>query len=203
MLKKCPKCGSRRVGHIYYGLPLFNEEMFHRMKNEQLYLGGCCISDDDPLYHCFECGKNVGSPPILISKRGKEDYRDIVTAVRFNDGGFFGGYDEVTIKKTDSGIIADISPNFQRDFEGGQRTLAEKEWTKLLDRLFCKLYVHEWKKQYYNSDIMDGEQWELEIRLTGRRVRNYSGSNEFPAYWNELQRTFRPFFKSPVGQEND
>ena len=76
-----------------------------------------------------------------------------------------------------------------------RRELTEKEWTKLLDRLYCKLYLHEWKKQYNDWTVMDGEQWELEIRMTEGRVRNYSGSNAFPPYWNELKRTFRPFFE--------
>jgi hypothetical protein len=56
--------------------------------------------------------------------------------------------------------------------------------------------VLEWKKQYYpDGVIMDGEQWELEIRLTGRRARKYYGSNAFPAYWEELFETFRPYFE--------
>ncbi len=195
MMKKCPKCGSRRVAPILYGMPVFDDEMQKQLDNEQLYLGGCCVTEHDPQYHCFECGKDVGSPPTLLSKRGEEDYRNIVASIRFYDGGYFGGYDEVTIKKMASGIIADISPSFQREYVGGQRVLSEEEWNKLLNRLFCKLYVHEWKKQYNDWTVLDGEQWELEIRMTGRRVRNFSGSNAFPAYWNELKRTFRPFFK--------
>ncbi len=202
MMKKCPKCGSRRVAPILYGMPAFDEELEQQLNDEKLYLGGCCVSECDPQYHCFECGKDVGSPPILLSKRGEEDYRSIVTSIRFNDGGYLIGHEEVVIKKTASGIIADISPNFQREYVGGQRTLSEKEWNKLLDRLFCKLYVQEWKKQYNDWNVLDGEQWELELRLTDRRVRNYSGSNAFPAYWNELKRTFRPYFKSPDVQED-
>ncbi len=199
-MRKCSKCGSKRIAPILYGMPAFDEEMEQQLNNEQLYLGGCCVSAWDPKYHCFECGKDIGSPPILFSKRGEEDYRSIVSAIRFKDGGYFDGYDEVVIKKTPSGTIADISPNFQREYVGGQRTLSEKEWNKLLDRLFCKLYVHEWKKQYNDGSVLDGEQWELEIRLTDRRVRNYSGSNAFPAYWGELKRIFQPYFKAPGGK---
>ena len=36
-------------------------------------------------------------------------------------------------------------------------------------------------------DLMfDGEQWNLEISLIGRRKRTYYGSNDYPPYWNEL-----------------
>ena len=194
-MKKCPKCGSREVAPILYGMPAFDEELERQLDNQELYLGGCKVSEVDPQYHCFGCGKDVGTPPTLISRRGAEDYREIVTAIRFNDGGYFGGYEEVLIKKTTSGIISDYTPSFQREAMPVRRELTEKEWAKLLDRLFCKLYVHEWKKQYVDPDILDGEQWELEIRLTGRRVRNYYGSNDYPPYWNELKRTFKPFTK--------
>lgn len=195
-MKKCPKCGSKRIAPILYGMPAFDEEMERKLNNEELFLGGCCIGDADPEYHCFQCGKDVGTPPILISKRGKEDYRKIVTAIRFSDGRFFSGYDEVLIKRTPKGVVADARPSFQRLGMEARRELTEKEWAKLLGRLYCKLYLHEWKKQYNDWTVMDGEQWELEIRMTEGRVRNYSGSNAFPPYWNELKRTFRPFFET-------
>jgi len=194
MMKKCPKCGSSRVAMILRGMPAFDEEMERQLKNEELYLGGCCVSDCDPEYHCFACGKDVGSPPILISKRGTEDYRDIVTEVRFYDGGFFDGPDEVIIKKTADGAIADVRPNLVKGYNGAQKNLSEKEWKNLMNRLYCKLYVHEWNKHYRPDGIvLDGEQWELKISLTGRRVRCYEGDNAFPPYWKELMQIFQPF----------
>lgn len=196
MMKKCPKCGSTRVAQILRGMPAYDEEMERQLRNEELYLGGCCVSDWDPEYHCFACGKDVGSPPILISKRGTEDYREIVTEVRFYDGGFFCGADRVDIKKTASGIFVEsVSAPIMLALSGNpDRELTEKQWKKLLDRLFCKLYVHEWKRHYHpDGCVLDGEQWELEIRLTGRRVRRYEGDNAFPPYWKELQKTFQPF----------
>lgn len=42
---------------------------------------------------------------------------------------------------------------------------------------------------------LNGEQWELEIRLTGNRKRTYSGSNAFPPYWSELKALFRPYMR--------
>ena len=43
-------------------LALFHEEMEERINNQELYLGGCCFSDLDPQFHCFECGKDFGKP---------------------------------------------------------------------------------------------------------------------------------------------
>lgn len=195
MMIKCPKCGSRRVAPILYGMPAYSEEMEQQLKEEKLYLGGCCISGMEPTYHCFQCKKDVGAPPILLSKRGEEDYRNIVTSVRFSDGGFFGGYPEVLAIKGKEGITLDVRPGFREPEAYFQRMMTEQEWNKLMDRLFTKLFLHEWKKNYVDPDILDGEQWELELKLTGGRVRNYGGSNAFPPYWAELKTTFRPFFK--------
>ena len=59
-LVKCPKCGSRKIALILYGMPEYDEEMEQKINNQELYLGGCCISDTNPLFHCFGCGKDFG-----------------------------------------------------------------------------------------------------------------------------------------------
>ena len=57
------------------------------------------------------------------------------------------------------------------------------------------MYLHEWKKTFYDPDVLDGEQWELKIKLTGKRRRNYEGSNAYPPYWTELTKLFREYTK--------
>ena len=191
---KCPKCGSKKTVPIMYGLPLFNEELIQKLNNNELYIGGCCIPYNVPTHHCLECNKNVGSSPILLSKNGEENYRDIVTGIHFYDGGYFGGYKEITIKKNKKTILLTVYMSFEPE-DCFQRKMTEEEWTGLLDRLYKKLYLHEWKKSFYDPYVLDGEQWALDIKLTNGRSRHYHGSNEFPPYWSELKTTFRPFFK--------
>lgn len=195
MMKKCPKCGSRHIAPILYGMPAFDEEMARQIKNKELVLGGCCISRREPRYHCFGCGRDVGTPPIFVRNGREEDYRDIVTGIVFSDGGYFGGYQEISIKKSKGKIMLEVIPAFSMPESFLQRDMTEKEWNRLLDRIYSKLYVHEWKKNFIDPTIMDGEQWELTLKLTGGRQRRYSGSNAFPPYWRELKSTFRPFFK--------
>lgn len=194
-MKKCPKCGSRHIAPILYGMPAFDEEMARQIKNKELVLGGCCISGREPRYHCFGCGRDVGTPPIFVRNGREEDYRDIVTGIVFSDGGYFGGYQEISIKKSKGKIMLEVIPAFSMPESFLQREMTEKEWNRLLDRIYSKLYVHEWKKNFIDPTIMDGEQWELTLKLTGGRQRRYSGSNAFPPYWRELKSTFRPFFK--------
>lgn len=64
----------------------------------------------------------------------------------------------------------------------------------VVDCLYDKLFLMYWKKSYNDPYILDGEQWGLEIKLDGNKVRNYYGSNAYPIYWRELLKLFRPFF---------
>jgi len=57
---KCPFCNSKRVAEILYGMPAFSKELEQELKDEKIFLGGCVIHDDIPLFHCFKCGKDWG-----------------------------------------------------------------------------------------------------------------------------------------------
>jgi predicted RNA-binding Zn-ribbon protein involved in translation (DUF1610 family) len=50
----CPKCGSSNVIPIIYGLPSY--EAFLESKEGKIKLGGCIVSDDNPNWHCKDCG---------------------------------------------------------------------------------------------------------------------------------------------------
>jgi len=56
----CPYCGSDDVSRIFYGLPRFTKEFEKSLKNRDISLGGCCISKNDPEYHCHECEEEFG-----------------------------------------------------------------------------------------------------------------------------------------------
>ena len=56
----CPKCGSKKVASILYGLPMFDEEPKRRINAVEIVLGGCCISGDDPLWYCNACRHHWG-----------------------------------------------------------------------------------------------------------------------------------------------
>ena len=54
-MKKCPKCNNK-LTEIVYGMP--SSELFEAEERGEVILGGCCVSDDDPKYHCKKC--NLG-----------------------------------------------------------------------------------------------------------------------------------------------
>jgi len=53
-MKKCPKCSSSKgVIRIVYGMPGF--DLQQEELEGKIILGGCCVTDDDPNWHCKEC----------------------------------------------------------------------------------------------------------------------------------------------------
>ena len=68
-MTKCPKCGGTHLAPIHYGYPAFNDETKRRVEKKELFLGGCRITGCDPQFHCFDCRKNVGKPPVLLTNK--------------------------------------------------------------------------------------------------------------------------------------
>ena len=196
-MMKCPKCGSRRMAPILYGMPCMDEETQRALRNEELWLGGCCLSAANPRFHCYACGKNAGSAPVLKSRRGQEDCRDIVTAVVYRRGpGRSSPASQIRIVKKRGGIRLAVREESGDGLAPAHidRALSEDEWDRLMDRLFCRLFLHEWKKR--DAGKAPGSRvWQLELRMTGGRVRTWSGTDAAAPYGRELARTFGPFLR--------
>ena len=58
--KHRPKCGLNKVVSILYGLPMFDEELERKLDAGEIVLGGCCVSGDDPTWHCVSCRHQWG-----------------------------------------------------------------------------------------------------------------------------------------------
>ena len=195
---RCPRCGSMDTARILYGLPAMDDELEERIRAGKIHLGGCCITSEevygervrtDSTRFCNACEKKFGAPPIFHYKGAAQDYRREVIAFRYFDGGYFGGYTELRIRRAGDAITAeDVSSRNRIDVTSGTYAMPEKEWAAFMDDLYSACYLHEWKKRYDDPGIMDGEQWEIELTLPGNRRRAYYGSNNFPPYWKDLQK---------------
>lgn len=54
--KIIPKCNGNIV-EIIYDMPI--GETFDKVKNKELYLGGCEVSYNQPKYHCYNCNIDI------------------------------------------------------------------------------------------------------------------------------------------------
>ena len=49
----CPSCNSENVATIAFGYP--SPEMINAAERGEIVLGGCCVTEDDPKWHCKDC----------------------------------------------------------------------------------------------------------------------------------------------------
>ncbi|ABK78397.1 hypothetical protein CENSYa_1787 [Cenarchaeum symbiosum A] len=55
MRRKCPKCGSKKVVEIMYGLPPMGDQWKKDLDEGKFVLGGCCVTNHDPKWYCKDC----------------------------------------------------------------------------------------------------------------------------------------------------
>ena len=195
---RCPRCGSTNTARILYGMPVMSNELEEKLLAGKIHLGGCCIASEEvdgenvctgPARYCNACGKKFGAPPIFHCKGAAKDFRREVVAFRYTDGGNYLSRTELKIRRAGDAITAEAeSFKSWNNAISGTYTMPRKEWSAFLDTLYSGCYLHEWKKQYAEPCVMDGEQWEIELTLPGGRKCRYQGSNDFPPYWKDLQR---------------
>ncbi len=97
----------------------------------------------------------------------------------FNIGGYFDGYNEIRIQ----GDLFETSKskqdyiNILPEPSVSLPVALKKELIEVLN----EIHLPKWNRRYYNNEICDGTQWELEIKYNNRKTSKISlGSNEYP-----------------------
>lgn len=93
---KCPDCGSTAPRAIVYGEP--GTDLVRQTQRGEVELGGCCVGDDSPPWHCLACGLRYGfwqKPYKLVPARPSEDWLPLLESmlphpVEARDGGLWG-----------------------------------------------------------------------------------------------------------------
>jgi len=52
---KCPVCSEKLV-KIVYGMP--DVDLWKKAEQRKVFIGGCCVSECSPKYHCYKCRKS-------------------------------------------------------------------------------------------------------------------------------------------------
>ena len=114
--------------------------------------------------------------------------------LNFFIGGFFGGYERIIwlngkLYHLMDGVSED--EEIRPDQVLNVTTPSTKEWEEFWQTVDT-LKVWSWEKEYINSDIIDGTEWELRIKREGRRRRRIYGLNAYP----QPERIFNSFVKA-------
>jgi hypothetical protein len=60
--RKCLRCGSERIAAIRFPIPAFDRTLQEDLKLRRAVLPGRAPADNDPRWHCLECGLEWGQP---------------------------------------------------------------------------------------------------------------------------------------------
>lgn len=172
--KKCPKCGSKNSVKIVYGMPSF--KLFQEAEAGKVKLGGCCIIEGGPEYHCKDCNNEWNRSQVLDIAYGQ------IRGLKASVGGYFGGYYHVTID------LKNLKITWLFNEAGSEETSTRSIRTKTAEEFIkClqEINLLNWKGNYIDPGVCDGTQWSVEIITDERIVRKY-GSNKFPREWKQF-----------------
>ena len=110
----------------------------------------------------------------------------IIETLDFQIGGFGSQTDRIIYR--DNKVNHEL---FESDYILKSTEPTAKEWEQFFD-VMDNLKVWSWKKDYNDEGMLDGTQWELIIKIKGKRGRKIYGSNAYP----EPKGTFNAFIKA-------
>lgn len=110
-----------------------------------------------------------------------------IEMVIFSTGGYFEGFERTTIHFSGSQAVFDAetmnppSAESPAHYEGMTKA-------QFLAKL-RSLHIEDWYKEYMAPGVLDGEEWELEIRFSdSHRPLIINGSNAYPPHFRSLRR---------------
>lgn len=173
-VKKCPACHSLNVIRMIYGMPEY--ELFQEAEDDKVKLGGCCIDESVPDYHCKACGYEWNRQDAIDHAYNK------ITGITASVGGFFGSSYEVDIDFP-SGNVA-WRRQFGDSVSDEKKKIPPEAIEQFVEALKWLDFLN-WKAKYVEPYVLDGTQWSIEIRREGRTLRKY-GSNKYPKAWGDF-----------------
>src|SRR5690625_1440041 len=121
--KKCFTCGSLDVAKIIYGYP--TADAFKEQEEGKIKLGGCVISEDNPVYHCNQCEKQWTADEAIDAA-----YNEII-GLRASVGGYFEGYYDMTISLQDK----KLTWKYSLDGDSNEKELSDADMIALMNGL--------------------------------------------------------------------
>lgn len=169
--KRCPYCGQAAV-----------EEQATN-ENTKSY---------SEKYICLNCSEtfdvNVSDSTLAPEKHCDTFY--------FSQGGFFGGSQFIKVEERDgyADLIVGSPYGNTEDRVDVRFRIMLSEWQDIKTMLFYDLFVLYWNETYHDPNILDGTQWEMRLEFDDRATVEKSGSNAFPALYDELVDYLQPYF---------
>ena len=143
-----------------------------------------------------------------------KEYKGYIRSINIFIGGYFGPSHYIYIdgKSKDKLIKYGYSPNGmivnlkEKNDEaflsvGNFKVIkpTEEDWNNFIDAL-SECDVDNWNDNYNDSDILDGTQWEIEIKMQERNSIYKQGSNVYPPKWLAFIKVLQKHIDMRIGK---
>ncbi|MFB9974195.1 hypothetical protein FPQ10_06415 [Allobacillus sp. SKP2-8] len=173
--RKCPACDSTNVIPIVYGEP--DSYLALEADETKVLLGGCVIMPNSPEYHCRNCEKEWTREESITHA-----YEQI-ERLEMKIGSFSEGHTNMMIDFVKQTVV--LSRSYIEE-DSVQRTLTNDEIKSIRFRLRL-VDILNWRRQYTDSRILDGQQWKITLyRSRNRRSIKRAGDNRYPEQWEDF-----------------
>ena len=204
---KCPRCSSTNTIPIIYGYP--SNEAHIKAEAGKNELGGCMFSPESPKRRCKNCDVAFGgnnydwfamafldlsfSSLWGTGKRYVIDFEHQVFRCIRTKGSFAPSLcseADITLAKSMDELILEYQ----------EIPIGCEDWSNVTDKLE-RLYLADWANTSNNPDILDGEQWQLDIQFSDQKLKTWTGSNACPPYFKDLMKLVDSFLILPGSTE--
>jgi len=113
-----------------------------------------------------------------------------IISFSFSNGGFFEGYIERKIIYMDNKVIYKQYSNKKLV---NSIEINKEIWLDFIKSIL-NINILSWEKHYNNPNILDGEQWDINIKFHSGDEIEISGSNEYPKEWENFIEIINKYF---------
>jgi hypothetical protein len=180
---KCPKCKSKNVKPILWGMPTYDA-----YNSGKYYIGGCCIpiiGDHISDYGCLDCD-------FLWCKKDfrAEDIKKIFIKIQRS----WGLLEDLETKYyrvyCDGRIIAYSTKGNSRKWQWKQEgKMSIKQFQKLA-RYLIEIILYKIPPEY-EDEICDGDLLTVSIEFPDERKSTYSHFLQGTSVWNHIKESFK------------
>jgi hypothetical protein len=120
----------------------------------------------------------------------KEEINNII-GFSFECGGIFVGSPKIEVNIVDNKVLCIYNNPLKKNkhlFE-----ISNEDWEEFIDDIL-KIHILTWKNSYFNPNIEDGTQWEVNINFQNGKKFEILGCNDFPKEWEVFNKIVLKYF---------
>lgn len=145
---------------------------------------------DSPFFYIDDDGWHLkeGAPEEVVREFKEYMYEPterMIESFRFENSFYLALNRNRTVVIQNQGDVYSLSFSMGLGAEAEPLMLSEED-SNAVDEFIGALNIQNWKDEYNNYNVLDGEQWEIEIVFTDGSRYKSTGSNAYPSAWRKL-----------------